>query len=314
MSQLRLYLTIAFALVAFAGNSVLCRLALLPVDASTDFKGGEVGKGSDGFFVNYLIDPNSFTALRLLSGALTLLLLVKLNTKPNTKVSQESSSWIGAVFLFTYAITFSFAYVSLDTGVGALILFGSVQLTMIIYSVTKGHKPRALEWLGLLLAFSGLVFLVTPTLSAPSLIGFVLMVVAGVAWGGYTIAGKSVTNPLLVTSTNFSKSLPFVVLSILAYLFVFDTSIVLSSEGIALALLSGCIASGVGYALWYVVVKNIETVQAAVLQLLVPIIAAVGGVVFAGESITMHLVVSSVLILGGVLFVVLTPKLTKSEK
>ncbi|NVK24583.1 MAG: DMT family transporter [Gammaproteobacteria bacterium] len=280
----------ALALLAFAGNSILCRLALLPYDPTTD---------------NLPIDPISFTSVRLLSGAITLMLIVLVLNRSNTL--NNKGSWLGAFYLFMYAIAFSFAYVSLDTGVGALILFGSVQITMIVYNMTKGHKPNAIEWFGLLLAFCGLIYLVAPTLSSPSFIGFLLMLMAGVAWGAYTIAAKGVSSPLLVTRTNFIKTVPLVIVAIVITWFF--SGFTLSTKGVMFAVLSGSLASGVGYALWYAVVTHMKTTQAAVLQLLVPIIAALGGVLFAGEEITVHLMISSSLILGGVWCVVLSTKI-----
>ena len=213
MNSVRLYFTVALALIAFAGNSILCRLALLPVDNPS---------GSQANAGQYLIDPNSFTALRLLSGAITLILLVHLTRQSNKLTDNSSGSWLSGFLLFRYGIAFSFAYVTLDTGIGALILFGSVQLTMILYSMTRGHKLKLLESCGLVLAFGGLVYLVMPALSTPSLIGFILMTIAGIAWGAYTIAGKKEHSPLLATSSNFSKTMPFVIFSIILYLLVFD--------------------------------------------------------------------------------------------
>jgi len=275
----------ALALIAFAGNSVLCRLAL-----------------SDG-----AIHPASFTSVRLASGALTLFLLVWLSSLGNVqerqtlKVGTRVQAWRAPVALFAYAALFSFAYISLDTGVGALILFGSVQITMVLFSLFQGSRLRPAEWLGLLIACSGLVYLVFPELSEPSLVGFVMMSLAGVAWGAYTIFGKGSTNPLRDTSSNFIKSIPFALLMILP----FYNNLSATPEAWLLAICSGAITSGVGYAIWYSALRNLTTSQAGVMQLLVPIIAAIGGVVLANETLSIRLVVSSTLTLGGILLVML---------
>ncbi|WP_281560679.1 DMT family transporter [Thalassomonas sp. RHCl1] len=266
-----------FALFAFAGNSVLCRLAL----------------GDSA------IDAASFTAIRLFSGIIMLgviLLATKSNQTPPAK-----GSWSAAFMLFLYAVTFSFAYISLDTGTGALILFGAVQLTMIMASLLSGIKLHATEWLGTLIAFSGFVYLVQPSLSTPSFTGFVLMTIAGIAWGVYTLKGRGSNSPLADTSYNFLRTLPFLLLLVLPMLYNSH----LSRDGILLAVLSGAIASGIGYAVWYIALRGLSVIQAAVVQLLVPIIAALGGVIFANEVISLQLMLSSLMVLGGILIVLL---------
>ena len=265
------------ALLAFAGNSVLCRLAL--------------GENA--------IDAASFTAIRLLSGIVVLAILLKATTTSETAPSK--GSWGASLMLFLYAITFSFAYMSLDTGTGALILFGSVQITMILTGLYFSKKLHISEWLGVLFAFSGFVYLVFPGLGAPSLLGFLLMTVAGIAWGFYTLAGTGSENPLSDTAYNFYRTLPLVAILIAVTFQNAD----LSQKGVVLAVLSGGIASAVGYTIWYMALKGLSGTQAAVVQLLVPVIAAFGGVLFANEILSLRMVVSALMILGGVLAVVL---------
>ncbi|WP_394180203.1 DMT family transporter [Marinomonas posidonica] len=287
-SLLRLYVGIFLALMAFAANSVLNRLAL-----------------ADG-----LIDPGSFTLWRLLSGAITLILLCLIHRLVKGRVTLSSmmqeGSWASATALFVYAVGFSYAYITLSTGVGALILFAAVQLTLIGFAIYFGQTLGRLEWFGLVLAFSGFVYLVLPTLTSPSLTGFVLMTLAGVAWGLYTWRGKNSRFPLFATASNFVRTLPMlVILLVLVNLFGVLQSRV---DGILLAVLSGAVMSGLGYALWYAVLPLISASMAAVLQLLVPIIATFGGVVFAAENISLHLVSASAIVLGGVLLVILGRK------
>lgn len=268
---------ITIALLAFAGNSVLCRLAL----------GDQV------------VDAASFTSIRLLSGAIFLCALVRFKEKKS--VSMKGGSWLSAISLFLYAATFSYAYISLDTGTGALILFGFVQLTMIAYTFMQGKRLAIVEWFGLFIAFSGLLVLLLPGASAPSLTGFILMAISGVAWGIYTIKGKGSETPLLDTATNFLKTLPFIILLTLITFYNSE----LSTRGIILAATSGAITSGLGYAIWYAVLKNITVIQAAISQLLVPIIASIAGVLFTNETITTKLLIASLLILGGILVLTL---------
>lgn len=266
-----------FALLAFAGNSVLCRIAL-----------GE-----------NLIDPAGFTIIRLLSGIIILITVTKMAKKKEK--ARSNGSWLAASMLFIYAIAFSFGYVSLDTGTGALILFGAVQITMIISSLVSGNKLHYSEWLGLLIAFSGFVYLVLPNLNSPSLIGFILMTVSGIAWGFYTLVGRGSKNPLGDTTFNFLRTSPFLLVLIIFILKDFN----ITPEGILLAVLSGALASGVGYFVWYIALGGLSVTQAAVVQLFVPIIAALGGVLFTNEHITQRLIESSILVLGGILAVIL---------
>ncbi len=265
------------ALIAFAANSVLCRLAL----------GGEA------------IDAAGFTSVRLLSGALVLLCILKFSD--NKIGSSTKGSWSAAFMLFLYAVTFSFAYLTLNTGTGALILFGSVQITMILRSLFSGNRLLPIEWMGVIVAFSGIVYLVLPGVMAPSFTGFSLMTLAGIAWGLYTLKGRSSTNPLSDTTYNFLRSVPFVI--VLGLLFFRNAHI--SREGMILAAISGGITSGIGYTLWYMALRGLSATQAAVVQLSVPVIAGFGGVVFISEQISLRLTLSALLTLGGILMVIL---------
>lgn len=262
----------ALAMMAFASNSLLNRLAL----------------GQDS------IDPTSYTAIRLASGAGMLFLLASLQRKRNAPILR--GSWLSAAFLFLYAITFSFAYLSLSTGTGALILFGSVQATMIIFALRSGERPHPIEWIGLSLALGGLVYLVLPGLTAPSPVGSGLMAVAGIAWGFYTLRGRGSANPLGDTAGNFVYTVPMILL----LLFITFGNNSISSNGAMYAVLSGALASGVGYVIWYIALRGLTTTRAAIVQLSVPVIAAWSGVVFLAENVSARLVIAGVLILGGI--------------
>ena len=208
----------------------------------------------------------------------------------------KRGNWFSAFFLFGYAICFSFAYVDLTTATGALILFGIVQATMIVSALIAGERPKLLEWLGLVLALGGLVYLVFPGLESPPLISSILMSFAGIAWGGYTLRGKGSENPLADTAGNFVRSIPFVILASLPFIYRVN----LSTKGVLFAVLSGAIASGIGYSVWYAALKYHTATRAAIFQLSVPVIAAVGGLIFLSEVISMRLVIASSLILGGI--------------
>lgn len=265
------------ALIAFAANSVLCRLAL----------------------GNEAIDPSSFTVIRLLSGTIVLLIIISA-TRNTTRLSSKGS-WTASFMLFLYAVTFSYAYVSLDTATGALILFGSVQITMILLSLISGSRLHITEWTGVVIAFTGFIYLILPGINTPSVIGFILMTVAGIAWGIYTLKGFDSKSPLMDTAYNFLRTTPLVVL-----LAIFTmNNINYSSEGIVLALLAGGVTSGIGYTIWYIALDGLSSTQAAVLQLSVPVIAALGGVIFVSEAITFRLTISAAMVLGGILIVVL---------
>jgi drug/metabolite transporter (DMT)-like permease len=273
-----------FALVAFAFNSILCRLAL----------GAET------------IDAASFTLIRLISGAVTLVAISLFFEKKES--NEKRGNWFSAFFLFAYAICFSFAYVNLTTGTGALVLFGSVQATMIFAALIKGERPKILEWLGLILALGGLIYLVFPGLSSPPILSSALMATAGIAWGFYTLRGKGSQNPLADTMGNFVRAVPMIILSSLPFIY----QIKLSSGGILLAVLSGAIASGIGYSVWYAALKFHTATRAAILQLSVPALAATGGVVFLAETVALRLVMATILILGGISLAILGRKYGKS--
>ncbi len=272
-----LALRIAFALLAFAGNSLLCRWALTTTP----------------------IDPASFTAVRLLAGAVFLWCLLsyrqRLNPHPAAATGRGQSSWLSALALWGYAAAFSFAYVGLTAATGALVLFGAVQTTMTVYGLAKGERLSSRQWMGMALAVGGLVFLLLPNAAAPPLVNAALMVLAGMAWAVYSLRGKSATDPLLATAGNFRLAVvPALVLS-LATLPALSWDL----RGVWYACLSGALASGAGYAVWYAVLPRITPTQAATLQLSVPVIAALGAVAL-GESVSLRLVLCSAVVLCGV--------------
>ena len=271
-SSLRGTLYTICALIAFAGNSVLCRLAL--------------GNGS--------IDAASFTSIRLISGALTLTAILRLSRQKATVIHR--GSWISAAALFCYAAAFSYAYLNLSTGTGALILFGTVQLTMIGAALLSGERLKRSERMGACLAFGGLIFLVYPSVTAPPLSASLLMAGAGIAWGVYCLRGRSATAPLAETTLNFLLSLPFV--TILGFCFYKDSHY--SLTGALLATLSGGLASGAGYAVWYAALKGMTAAKASIVQLAVPLLAAMGGAIFLAEGISLRLAMAAAVILGGV--------------
>lgn len=258
------------ALLGFAANSLLCRAA--------------IGAGA--------IDPGSFTNVRILSGTIILFLL----TKGRPWRAMRSLRGLASGFaLALYAAAFAFAYVQLGAGTGALILFGSVQLTMMTAALVAGEGPRPIEWTGYGLALAGLVALLAPGLDAPPLGAGLLMALAGLAWGVYTLRGRGATDPLGETAANFGHALPFVLLTA----FVPGPRHA-SGQGVALAIASGALASGLGYALWYRALPGMTAARAATLQLAVPVLAALGGVALLGEVLSPRLVLSSVLVLGGI--------------
>ncbi|HLA95703.1 MAG TPA: DMT family transporter, partial [Pyrinomonadaceae bacterium] len=212
----------------------------------------------------------------------------------------RTGHWLSAFFLFAYAICFSLAYLGLTTATGALILFGCVQMTMIAVAIFNGERPSLLEWIGLIVAVGGLLYLVFPGLSSPPLFSSLLMAAAGISWGFYTLRGKGSSDPLGDTAGNFVRTLPFIVIVALPFL----SRTHLSIRGIVLAILSGAIASGIGYTVWYAALKYHTSTRAAVLQLAVPVIAAAGGVVLLGEVASIRLVIAALLILGGILLTI----------
>ncbi|MFM2627045.1 DMT family transporter [Vibrio chagasii] len=289
-------------LVAFAANSVLCRWALM----------------------DQTIDPLSFSVIRILSGAFTLLILLSIasqNSNNTAKLSPTSLlsklksqfSLVSVVSLIVYMFGFSFAYLELGAGLGALVLFVAVQFTMIAAHLISGNKMSLIEWAGCLLSVSGLVYLLMPTssTSSPDLVSIALMSIAGIGWGIYTLAGKRSSNALLSTTANFGFCSLIVLVFISPWLVVPNSAldISMSEQGFIYAVLSGSVASGVGYSLWYYVVKKLNTVVASIAQLSVPVIATLGGVLLLSEPVTMQFVISSTIILVGISLVLVAPKL-----
>ena len=274
-TTLRTVLLTAATLIAFAANSILCRLALR----------GEA------------TDPLSFTALRLASGALVLLPFLRV------PAGAAPSRWspASAVALFAYALGFSLAYVWLDAGTGALLLFGAVQVTMIGAGLRAGERPTALRALGILAAIVGVVVLVAPGVSAPEPIGAALMAGAGVAWGIYSLLGRGVPAPTRATARNFLLAAPLGLLALLAR----PSTLSVTTEGALLAVTSGAVTSGLGYVVWYAALRGHSATSAAVVQLSVPVLAALGGVAFLSEEATPRLFAAGALTLGGVLVAVL---------
>ncbi len=269
----RLLILTALTMTAFAANSILCRQAL---DTTR-------------------IDPATFTVIRLVAGAATLWLVVRLRSGGNAL----AGSWAAAFSLFAYAAAFSFAYVSLSAGTGALILFGAVQATMILAGLLRGERFTPLQATGLLLALGGLVALMLPGVTAPHWTGASLMTVAGIAWGAYSLMGRASSRPIETTAGNFLRAAVFgAALSAVSFaVFAWD------ARGALLAVLSGAVASGLGYALWYTVLPALRATQAATVQLSVPVIAAIGGVLLLGEHLSLRLALCSFAILGGIALV-----------
>ena len=276
-SQLRVVLLTTLAMVAFAGNSLLCRAALKQTE----------------------IDAASFTSIRLLSGVVMLCLLVGLRNNKASSVSQ--GNWVSAVALFVYAAGFSFAYIGLETGAGALLLFGAVQATMIAYGFYVGERLNKLQMIGLVVAFFGMALLMLPGLSAPPVGSSMIMLIAGIAWGVYSIRGKGAGDPTVISAGNFLRTVPFVVVLSLMTL----SSCSLSVAGVGYATASGAITSGLGYALWYAVLPALKATSASTVQLSVPVIAAVGGILFLDEPITLRFFIASIALLGGIALVLM---------
>lgn len=266
-------LTIA-AMLAFAANSLLSRFAL----------------------GDQLVDAASFTTIRAVSAALTLALIALPRWRAGAHVATD---WRAVATLFAYMMFFSFAYASLDAGTGALILFGAVQLTMFVVAFRHGEKFSFRSWAGLGVAAFGLIYLVSPGVSAPDPFGAIMMTVAGFAWGGYSLLGKGTNDPVMATTNNFVYAVPLVIISSLLFLSDFQVS----PGGVILAVLSGALASGLGYMAWYAALRGLTATRAATVQLSVPVIAAFGGGVVLSEPISVRLVVASVATLGGVAIV-----------
>jgi drug/metabolite transporter (DMT)-like permease len=300
MSSARIFILTLLALIAFASNSLLCRAAL---------------KESS-------IDPATFTFVRIFSGALALGLVMRVrkrltvnatatpvvdsfsNSAPATDCSSlRYGNWISAGALFAYAAGFSFAYTSLSAGTGALLLFGTVQATMILWGLHKGERLNTIQIAGFIVAIAGLVVLVFPGLSAPPLIGSILMLGTGLAWGIYSLRGKGERNPASVTTGNFVRAVPFA--AALSIIFLPSTNYNLA--GITYAITSGAVTSGLGYVIWYSALPGLKTASAATVQLSVPVLAATSGILLLGEPITVRYVLASVAVLGGIGLVVATP-------
>ncbi len=262
-------------MLAFAANSVLCRLAL--------------AHGS--------IDPASFTAIRIGSGAVTLGLILAFTDK----ASVAQGSWKAALALFAYAAAFSFAYVTLSAGAGALLLFGAVQATMVTTGLLRGERLTATQWFGFAVALIGLAALLAPGVAAPPMGGALLMLAAGVAWGVYSLLGRRAVDPLAATAGNFLKALPITVI-LLGPLVLLGTHH--EPSGLLYAIISGAVASGFGYTIWYAALAGLSPVQGASVQLSVPVITAVAGTIALGETITIRLSLSSIAIIGGIALVI----------
>ena len=295
MSRLRLVVLVSTAMLAFAGNSLLCRMVLK----------------------HAAIDAASFTAIRLLSGACMLWLVVRL-TRDKAASHPEGrplpGSWLSACALFVYAAAFSFAYVSMSAATGALLLFGSVQATMIGFGVWRGERLRKLQWAGISLALAGLVTLMLPGLASPAPLASLSMISAGAAWGVYSLRGKSAANPAQNTSTevtagNFLRTVPMALALTLVMRLLMADGLRPDPAGMAYAVVSGALASGLGYAIWYQALPALKATHAATVQLSVPVIAALGGVLLLGESLTGPLVLASFTILGGIALVIVQKRL-----
>jgi drug/metabolite transporter (DMT)-like permease len=270
----------ALALIAFASNSILTRLGL--------------GAGE--------MDAATFATVRLAAGATVLFALVRIQHGPS--LAQAGRGWVGPVALFVYAAPFSFAYVRIGAAAGALLLFGAVQITMIGRGIAAGERPGLRGWAGIALAAAGLAWLTLPAVGRPDPIGSALMVVAGCSWGVYSLAGRGATNALAANARSFVWAVPMaVVVNLLG-----ASSVKVSARGLVLAVASGAITSGLGYAIWYRALRGLTATQAAILQLSVPLLAAAGAVVFLHESLNPRLAISSAAVIGGVALVLSAPR------
>ena len=281
MPDRRTLLLTVLAMLAFAGNSLLCRAALKDT----------------------AIDAVSFTALRLFSGALMLAVLLHLRRRPAT----PARGWRGAAALFVYAAAFSYAYVQLDAGTGALLLFGAVQVTLLLAGLLRGERLGGQALLGFLLALGGLLFLLLPGASAPPLGGALLMLLSGLAWGLYTLLGRGGGDPLAVSAGNFLRALAALLL------LAFHGQLRLDGAGLAYALLSGALASGLGYAVWYSALPGLTAIQGASVQLSVPVLAALCGALLLGEPLAPRLPPATLAVLGGIALI-LAPRLPRGAR
>lgn len=278
MKPFRVFTLTSMAMVAFAANSILCRAALK--------------RGT--------IDAASFSSIRIMSGAIALWLILALRRSSD----RAGGSWWSAAALFAYVAAFSFAYNSLSAGIGALLLFAAVQSTMVVWGFWKGERFHLRQWIGFLLACGGLVVLLLPGITTPSLTGSILMLAAGVAWGVYSLRGKGAGDPTSATAGNFLRAVPLTLLLSGCFL----TSANIDSAGVAYAVTSGAITSGLGYVIWYAALPGLTATGAATVQLSAPVIAALGGILFLNESLTLRFVFSAIAVLGGIALVVTTEK------
>jgi len=300
MSTARVFILTLLAMIAFASNSLLCRAAL--------------NESS--------LDPATFTLVRIFSGAVALWLIMKVRRRMLAGTTASPSAedlfsselimrrsplrygnWISAVALFAYAAGFSFAYISLSAGTGALLLFGAVQATMILWGLHEGERLNTIQFVGFIVAITGLVMLLFPALSAPPLASSILMLGAGIAWGVYSLRGRGERNPASVTTGNFVRAVPFA--AVLGILFAPRTHVHLA--GITYAVISGAVTSGLGYVIWYSALPRLKAASAATVQLSVPVLASTGGILLLGEPITLRYMLASVAVLGGIALVVATP-------
>ena len=270
----RIFILTSLAMVAFAANSLFCRLALrrLTIDAAT------------------------FSSIRIISGAVALGLILTIRRS----TTGDMGSWLSAAALFAYVAAFSFAYNTLSAGTGALLLFAAVQSTMIIWGLSKGERLHFQQWTGLMLAFAGLVLLMLPGLSTPPLAGSVLMLSAGVAWGVYSLRGTKSRDPVGSTAGNFIRAVPLTLLLSVVSLHLTHADAV----GVTYAIISGAITSGLGYVIWYAAITGLTATAAATVQLSAPVLAAIGGILFLNEALTIRFVVASLAVLGGIALVV----------
>ncbi|WP_313624758.1 DMT family transporter [Achromobacter sp.] len=276
----RLFALTLFAMLAFAGNSLLCRLALKQTT----------------------IDPTTFVAIRIVSGALMLWLVLALRRQSE----RLEGTWAGALALFAYAVAFSYAYTHIPAGTGALLLFGAIQISMILYGLTIGERLSPLQGVGIALAITGLVALMLPTVGAPPVFYGFLMIVSGVAWSIYSLLGRGANNPVAATAGNFIRAAP-IALALLLGQFV-ASHVQADAAGAAYAVASGAVTSGLGYILWYAALKQLNVTRAATVQLSVPVLAAFGGTLFLDEPLTAVLVAASALVLAGVALVILNKR------
>ncbi|WP_059373943.1 DMT family transporter [Achromobacter sp. PD1] len=276
----RLYALTLLSMLAFAGNSLLCRLALK----------------------HTAIDPATFVAIRIASGALVLWLVLRLR-KP---AKQLEGNWRGALALLAYAVAFAYAYTQISAGTGALLLFASIQISMILYGFFIGERLSATQGLGIGLALAGLVILMLPSVSAPPLLHALLMIVAGIAWGAYSLLGRGAKDAASATAGNFIRATPVALLLFLLH--GLSSRVSYDAAGVAYAVTSGAVTSGLGYVFWYAALKGLKVTHAATVQLSVPVLTAFGGTLFLDEPVTGILVTASVLILLGIALVVLVKK------